>query len=514
MTGLAIERLALLSSAEGGIARLRKLIRDLAVNGRLIEPPLNSPAWTWSTLGIEVSGMDSGWSPICLDRPSPSTDVWAVLRTTAVQSLRYVPDENKELPATLEPRPEAEVKVGDVLFTRAGPMNRVGISCLVDATRPRLMLSDKIIRFRPRPDRLDGRFTALCLNAGATANYLEAAKSGMAASQVNISQAKLKAAPIPVPPLSEQHRIVAKVDELMALCDRLEARQQDAEAAHARLVQALLDSLTQARNADDFQACWQRVAGQFGAMFGTETSVDALKEAVLQAGCSGRIQAGESAVREPSAKYLAPHGSRVDNPFDLPAHWRWCRLGDICALVTSGSRGWKAYYADAGSTFIRSQDIKYDRLEFDQRAYVALPANAEGARTQVARGDLLITITGANVGKAALIHEHLEDAYVSQHVALVRLTDPAQAPFVHQWLTNGLGGRRLLLASSYGAKPGLNLQNIKDLPVPLPPLDEQRHIVAKVTELLALCDQLKAHIAAARAKHAQLVQALVEAAVA
>ena len=131
----------------------------------------------------------------------------------------------------------------------------------------------------------------------------------MAASQVNISQAKLKAAPIPLPPLPEQHRIVAKVDELMALFDRLEARQADAQHAHARLVQALLDSLTQARDAEEFQAAWERVAGEFEAVFTTEASVDALRASVLQLGVLGRLGVGSHMIIGP---YAAGHCTEQD----------------------------------------------------------------------------------------------------------------------------------------------------------------------------------------------------------
>ncbi len=116
--------------------------------------------------------------------------------------MQYLEHENEELPEKLVPRPEAETRVGDILFTRAGPTNRVAISCLVQATRPKLMISDKIIRFHPIDVGIDGRFMTLCLNTGATASYLESAKSGIAASQVNISQEKLRLAPIPLPPLA------------------------------------------------------------------------------------------------------------------------------------------------------------------------------------------------------------------------------------------------------------------------------------------------------------------------
>jgi type I restriction enzyme S subunit len=205
------------------------------------EKPFELPeGWEWEKLSNITTGMDSGWSPACLANSSPSKEVWGVLKTTAVQIMEYLEFENKELPENLTPRPDAEVKQGDILFTRAGPMNRVGISCLVEKTRPRLMISDKIIRFHLVEIGIYGRFISLCLNAGGTATYLERAKSGMAASQVNISQEKLRSAPIPIPPLAEQHRIVAKVEELMTLCDSLKTNLQNAQTTQLALADALV----------------------------------------------------------------------------------------------------------------------------------------------------------------------------------------------------------------------------------------------------------------------------------
>ena len=206
--------------AEGKI----KKDKPLAAIGETEKPFELPSSWEWAHLQEITTGMDSGWSPACLENCSPSDTVWGVLKTTSVQIMEYLEYENKELPEKLVPRPEAEVKAGDILFTRAGPTNRVAISCLVETTRPRLMISDKIIRFHPVDIGVDGSFLTLCLNTGATARFLEKAKSGMAASQVNISQEKLRLAPIPVPPLKLQHRIVTKVNELMALCEQLKSR--------------------------------------------------------------------------------------------------------------------------------------------------------------------------------------------------------------------------------------------------------------------------------------------------
>jgi len=197
--------------------------------------------WEWARLFEVITEMDSGWSPACLENNSPSDSIWGVLKTTAVQVMQYFEEENKELPGNLVPRPEAEVKGGDILFTRAGPTNRVAISCYVQKTRSKLMISDKIIRFHPIDIGINGHFVTLCLNTGVTAIYLENAKSGMAASQVNISQEKLRLAPIPLPPLPEQHRIVTKVDELMTLCDQLRFRITQASQLQKKLADGVVE---------------------------------------------------------------------------------------------------------------------------------------------------------------------------------------------------------------------------------------------------------------------------------
>ena len=248
---------------EGLLKKQKTTAKIAAENIQLTLPS----TWKWVPLLEITTGMDSGWSPTCLGNSSPSDDTWGVLKTTAVQIMSYLEYENKELPSHLEPRPEAEAKAGDILFTRAGPMNRVGISCLIESTRPKLMISDKIIRFHPLEIGAYGRFIALCLNAGETAKYLELAKSGMAASQVNISQEKLRMAPIPLAPLSEQHRIVAKVDQLMALCDQLkiglnQARQLNEQLTITLVERALTENGQQTPIATDRQVARTLLAAE------------------------------------------------------------------------------------------------------------------------------------------------------------------------------------------------------------------------------------------------------------
>lgn len=177
--------------------------------------------------------------------------------------------------------------------------------------------------------------------------------------------------------------------------------------------------------------------------------------------------------------------------------------------MTSGSRGWKEYYSAKGAIFIRTQNIKTDRLILDDVAFVHLPKSAEGMRAQVLKSDIMITITGANVTKAARVEEQIPEAYVSQHIALTRPRWQEMSPWLHLCFISHGAARGTLEQLAYGDKPGLNLNNIRDLALPIPPLAEQRRIVSKVDQLMALVDQLEAQLAASRAIAGKLMEALV-----
>ncbi|MEZ7210228.1 restriction endonuclease subunit S [Pantoea ananatis] len=207
------------------------------------EKPFQLPiGWEWCRIGEIIANMDAGWSPACSPEPSPNEDIWGVLKTTAVQSLEYREQENKTLPNSKLPRPQYEVHDGDILVTRAGPKNRVGVSCLVEKTRSKLMISDKIIRFHLISDDISAKYISLCLNRGVTADYLEASKSGMAESQMNISQENLRSAPIALPPTAIQLKVISTIEDFFKVCDQLKSRLQSAQQTQLHLADALTDA--------------------------------------------------------------------------------------------------------------------------------------------------------------------------------------------------------------------------------------------------------------------------------
>jgi type I restriction enzyme S subunit len=183
--------------------------------------------WRMVKLQDVVSATDSGWSPSCPPEPTSGDEQWGVLRTTAVQRLSFQPEHHKRLPDTLAPRPELEVRAGDLLVTRAGPTQRVGVWCFVRETRPKLMLSDKIVRCRLRTDLAHGEYLAMCLNSGVSADYLRSLQSGMDLAQMNVSQPKIRSIPVPLPPLEEQRAVVRAVQSLWKQIAILKHREDD-----------------------------------------------------------------------------------------------------------------------------------------------------------------------------------------------------------------------------------------------------------------------------------------------
>jgi type I restriction enzyme, S subunit len=161
----------------------------------------------------------------------------------------------------------------------------------------------------------------------------------------------------------------------------------------------------------------------------------------------------------------------------FPVGWDVVTLATISELVTSGPRGWAQYYSETGPLFIRSQNIRSGTLDLTDVVRVAPPADAEADRSRLATDDILITITGNSVGNVGRVGPNEAGSYASQHVGVVRLLDRSLASFVMAFIAPGGPGNRALMGNAYGqSKPGLNLQQLRSLMVPLPDSHERSRI--------------------------------------
>ncbi len=195
---------------------------------------------------------------------------------------------------------------------------------------------------------------------------------------------------------------------------------------------------------------------------------------------------------------------------ELPKHWTTVELGDVTNIITSGSRGWAEFYSETGPKFIRAQNIRFGELLTTDLACVTPPRKNDGQRTLVERDDLFVVITGAGVSTPARLNDDIGEAYVSQHVALIKPTMPETSEWLLLCLMAPMACRDVLVSRAYGAgKPGLNLDNLRTLVLPFPPLEEQRRILAKVRARLGCLDGLESEVADSELVSSTILQSVL-----
>jgi type I restriction enzyme S subunit len=373
---------------------------------------------------------------------------------------------------------------------------------------------------------MPARYFLCYLRSPVFVRYVESVQMGIAYPAINDGQ--FFSGLIPLPPLAEQHRIVAKVDELMALCDRLEAQQADAESAHTQLVQALLDGLTQASDATDFAANWQRLAEHFHTLLTTEPNIDALKQTLLQLAVMGklvpqtpsdesadkllkRISDHRSTYREKKQKSLADI-SEVEKPFELPSQWTWTTLPAIGELARGKSRhrprNDPSLYAGGNIPLIQTGDVARANGVVKTHSAMYNSKGVEQSRLWPA-GTMCITIA-ANIADSATLG--FDACFPDSVVGFIPELPELDVRYFEFFLRTAKSHLEDFAPST--AQKNINLEILGLLSVPLPPAKEIRRIVAKVDQLMALCDQLKARVNQARQLNEQLASTLVEQAVA
>ena len=167
-------------------------------------------------------------------------------------------------------------------------------------------------------------------------------------------------------------------------------------------------------------------------------------------------------------------------------------IRNLTMVVTSGSRGWAKYYSNSGALFVRIGNLTHSGIDIDFRdiQHITPPDNAEGVRTRLQPNDVLVSIT-ADLGSIGFVSEKVEEAYINQHIALVRFQNPVQGRFMAWYLRSEYGQKDLLKNKRGGGKLGLGLDDIRDTPVPIVDDITATEIVDKVEEQLSVCDSIE-----------------------
>ncbi|HAM7048224.1 TPA: restriction endonuclease subunit S [Escherichia coli] len=337
--------------------------------------------------------------------------------------------------------------------------------------------------------------------------------------------------PFMIPPFAEQNRILSTVKKLMSLCDQLEQQSLTTLDAHQQLVETLLGTLTDSQNAEELAENWARISEHFDTLFTTEASVDALKQTILQLTVMGKLvpqdpndepasellkriaQEKAQLVKEGKIKKQKPLPpiSDEEKPFELPEGWEWCRLNDISSKITDGDHKTPPRIAE-GYKLLSAKNIRDGYLDYNNCDYIsAIDYEKSRERCLPEKGDLLIVSVGGTIGRSSLIKDCSDFALV-RSVAIIKplLIEPE---YLKLAMDSKLLQSMIHSHKRGGAQPCLYLGEISKFLFPTPPLAEQRNIVNKVSILMEKCRFLFLGLQSAQQTQLHLADALTDAAI-
>ena len=365
------------------------------------------------------------------------------------------------------------------------------------------LLNQRVTRLQFFADEFEQSFIAIALQLELT--KLQGVKAYTTVD--HLSGKQIADAPIPLPPVKEQRRIVAKVDELMALCDALERESAKAMAAHQALVEALLATLVTSNDATELSANWARLATHFDILFATEASIEALKQTILDLAVRGKL-VEQDAADEPAIKKIK--GPNTKAPFEIPANWQCVPLQALGRQLGGGTPSKsRSDFWDGPIPWVSPKDMKRDCLS-EAEMSITESALAASAVKLIPAESLMFVVRGMILAHSFPVAIAKSPVTINQDMKAIELDQPGMAEYLLRALK---GLKPLMLArverSSHGTCR-LDAVAYGTFPVPIPPLAEQHRIVAKVDALMALCDQLKTRLSDAAQTQRDLADAITE----
>ncbi|MCS0180006.1 restriction endonuclease subunit S [Vibrio alginolyticus] len=551
-----------------GVKKLRELILELAVRGKLVpQDPNDEPAsvllerisvekaklvkekkikkqkdlpaisddelpylipenWEWCRLDDICFGITSGSTP-----PKSSFNESEGIPYLKVYNIRdqkvdfdYKP-QFVDIECHLTKLKRSCLYPGDVIMNIVGPP--LGKVAIISNDYPEWNCNQAITFFRPIETSLN-TYIYTYLRAG---TFLKAIDLIGTAGQDNISVTKSRSILLPTPPLKEQHRIVAKVDELMALCDQLEQQTESSIEAHQVLLTTLLDTLTNSADADELMQNWARISEHFDTLFTTEESIDQLKQTILQLAVMGKL-VPQDPTDEPAAELLKriaeekaqlvkekkikkqkalPPISEDEKPFELPSSWEWCRLPDLGELARGKSkhrpRNDPKLYENGNIPLVQTGDVA--RANGTILTYTAKYNELGLAQSQLwPKGTLCITIA-ANIADTATLG--FDACFPDSVVGYTPYDKEIPTVYFDYFIKTAKENLERFAPST--AQKNINLEILSNVLVPCPPMQQFPRIVEKVNLLLGICDELKERSKESQMSQLQLTDAIVEQAV-
>ncbi len=523
-----------------GVRKLRELILELAVRGKLAPQDANDEPAIELLKRIQTEKIKlNAEGKIKKDKPQPPlTDEekpfvlaqgweWTTLASISLVNPRNSAEDNS--PASFVPMTMIDVKFnslhdqetrlwkeikqgfthfaeGDIGIAKITPCFENSKACVFSGLLNGVGAGTTELHIvRPLNATLAPRYVLAYLKSPQFLLVGETKMTGTA-GQKRLPKEFVESNPFPLPPLAEQHRIVAKVDELMALCDQLEAQHTNAAEAHEKLVGHLLGTLTQSQSAEDFSANWQRIAAHFETLFTTEASIDALKQTLLQLAVMGKL-VPQDPNDEPASELLKRY--EIPSTTSFAAGWSEISLGELGDIYggATPSKAKPEYWA-GNIPWVSPKDMKRFYID-DAEDQVSESAVCETALKLIPTGSLLMVVRGMILAHSFPVALTTREVTINQDMKA--LVVPKE---INEYILLYIRAMKnsfvaLVDRSSHGTCK-LTSEKLWAAIVTIPPKAEQQRIVTKADELMALCEKLKACINGASQLQQKLADVMLE----
>ena len=437
-------------------------------------PPADAPfdipeSWVWVRLGEVV--FNHG-------QKKPTGDISYIdIGSIDNKNQRLSDAETIVHPETASPRARKIVQKGDVIYATVRPyLHNV---CVIDREFSREPIASTGFAVMACADCLDNKYLFYFLLSPDFDRYANSSENAKGVAYPAISDKRLYDALMPLPPLAEQKRIVAKIEELLPYIDRYEKAWSKLEDFNKRFPGDMQKSLLQ-----------MAIQGKLVDQRPEEGTGEELYRQI-QSEKQRLVKSGKIKKEKP-----LPEITSDEIPFDIPESWAWVRLGEMSSLITKGTtpRGGNVSYSDKGVGFLRAENVAgLDVLDKSSLKYIDEKTHLGALRRSILEAnDILITIAGT-LGRTAIVRYDDLPLNANQAVSMVRLVDAkaVSLKYIVIALNSPVIQRLLTKQRKVTAIPNLTLEIIGDCLIPLPPLAEQKRIVAKLEELLPLCERLK-----------------------
>jgi type I restriction enzyme S subunit len=540
---LVVEHFDDLLSTPEDVEQLNRTILQLAVQGKLVsqdlhdEPAIEAlnrilkqkeeqilptidegakvfelPAsWQWTNLGFLSENIHYGYTA---SADFDSKD-YRLLRITDIQDSRV---DWKSVPGCQITENDAKKYLlgnGDILIARTG--GTIGKSFLVADINVKAVFASYLIRVLPSKEVMP-EFLKVFLDSPLYWRQLVEKSKGT--GQPNVNATSLSQLVFGLPPLAEQQRIVARVEELFAQTRALAKELAHSQSELDGLNKSALSHLLASETPEEFNQHWEFIAEHFDLLFQTPEHVAPLRQSILELAVRGKLtrrEVGDEAARE-LLKRISEEKEKLgktesmpapldsERYFPLPNGWEWARMTDICQRITDGFHN-TPKTVDHGVPYVLATHVKSEGIDFENCFYVSEKDHKElYAKTNVKRGDILVVNIGAGSGTPAIVDVDFEFSF--KNTAILKLNKFVDTMFLFYFLLS-IKSEMFEEITKGGAQPFISLKLLRNVMVPFPPLAEQERIVKRVEQLLSLCDALEARLQSAEEERGRLVAAVM-----